>query len=738
MRRQRVIAMAVCAALWARSVPAQQSAPSRDAGTIVASHADASAITLDGNLSEAAWQAAAPVKLTQQSPRPGASTPYETEVRVLAAGDRLYLGFTCHDPQPGKIAVHTMARDGAVSGDDTVSVVLDTYGDRRTGYYFLVNAAGARVDGLISGPEEPSLDWDGIWDARTQRTAEGWTAEIVIPTRTLSFARGLTQWGANFERFVPRDRLNMRWAGTTLDSFIVDLSRAGTVSGLGELEQGKGLEFSPYTVGRSNGHFRGDPRAWQGSVGGDVTWKITPQLVTVGTFNTDFAETEVDARQINLTRFPLFFPEKRAFFLEGSNQYVFGLGLNRGEDSEFLPFFSRRIGLLNGEQIPIDAGVKLNGRVGRWNLAMLDVETRETQTQNSGLVPNTNLLASRVSYDVTDKFRVGGVFTNGDPQGLRSNQLTGFDAVYRTSTFMGNKNFLAGAWTARSTGDIGTGDPQGWGLKVDYPNDLFDCNAAFTKYGDALEPDLGFLPRPGTRHARGGCAYQPRPSKDGPFPWIRQVFFENEYEAWTDLHNNIETWDYFMAPINVRMETGDRFEFNYNPHHETLNAPFEISPGVLIPPGDYTWTRFRLEAQSSPHRVVQAGTTTWFGTFYDGTGTHQENYLGWTSRGHWSGTATMASDFIRLREGSFVERLWQLKGDYAWTPNLVLSTYVQYDTVSKNVGTNTRLRWTIRPGNDLFIVWNRGWQKAIRDPHELNLVPDSESIAVKLRWTFRK
>jgi len=674
--------------------------------------------------------------LTEQAPRAGL-TPKEfrTEVRVVAANDRLYFGFTCHDPEPKKIAVHTLQRDGDVSGDDSVSIVLDTYGDRRTGYFFQINAAAARVDGLISGPDGLSLDWDGIWDARTQRTAEGWTAEVVIPTRTLSFGRGLGSWGMNIERYIPRTRVTLRWASPVLDASLYDFTRAGALEGLEGLEQGLGLEFAPYTLGRASSHFDGAGHAWQAATGGEFTWKITPQFVTVFTANTDFAETEVDARQINLTRFPLFFPEKRAFFLEGSNQYEFGLGLTE----QFIPFFSRTIGLLNGDVIPLDGGVKVNGRVGRWNIAALDVETRDTKTANSGFVPGTNLFAGRISYDVTDKLRIGTLVTNGTPTGIGTNRLAGLDAVYRTSTFLKNKNLALGSWFARTDGDVGSGQREGWGVKVDYPNDLWDCYSSFNVYGDSLDPALGFLPRPATRESETYCAWQPRPSKDGPLGWVRQWFLEDQFRYITDLHGRLESWNYFFAPVNVRMETGDRFEFNYNPHHETLTAPFEISPGVVIPPGDYTWTRFRLEAQSSPHRVVQAGTTTWFGTFYDGTGTHQENYLGWTSPGgHWSGTATMASDFIRLREGSFVERLWQLKGDYAWTPNLVLSTYVQYDTVSKNVGTNTRLRWTIRPGNDLFIVWNRGWQKAIRDPHELNLVPDSESIAVKLRWTFRK
>ena len=691
-------------------------------------------ITLDGRLDEAAWRDAPVLRLTQQSPRPGASSPFQTELRIVVTTDKLYFGFTCHDPQPQRIAIHGMQRDGDMSGDDTVSIVLDTYGDHRTGYFFQINSAGARVDGLIYGPEGVSLDWDGIWDARTERTKDGWSAEIVIPTRTLSFTRRLTRWGLNAERFIPRERTTLRWSSPTLDSSLYDLSRAGVLAGLGELQQGHGLELSPYITGRTTSHFQGTGHAWQVPTGGELTWKVTPQLVTVFTANTDFAETEVDARQINLTRFPLFFPEKRAFFLEGANQYEFGLGLSE----QFIPFFSRRIGLFNGEQVPIDGGGKLNGRIGRWNVAALDVQTRAANTSTQ-FVPSTNLFAARVSYDVTDKLRVGTLVTNGDPEGLRANRFIGLDAVWRTSTFQGNKNFLVGGWTGRTEGDVGSGGRQGWGLKVDYPNDLWDCFNSYNNFGDALNPGLGFLPRPGTRQLLIGCDWQPRPSKDGSFRWIRQEFFENQFTYITDLHGNVESWSYFMAPINVRMETGDRFEFNWYPHHENLTAPFEISPGIVIPPGSYQFTRWRFEAQSSPHRTLQGGTTTWFGTFYDGHLTQQENYVRFTPPGaHWQAEIDLENDFAHLREGNFVQRLWQLKGAYAWNPNLVLSTFVQYDTESQNVGTNTRLRWTIRPGNDLFIVWNRGWQQVIRDPHDLNLVSNAELIAVKLRWTFRR
>jgi hypothetical protein len=703
-------------------------------------------ITLDGRLDEPVWLDAVALKLIQQSPKPGQPTPYKTEVRIVVTKDLLYFGFICKDPAPDHIAVHTMRRDDEMLGDDKISLVLDPYGDHRTGYFFQINAVGARSDGLVSNPESASLDWDGIWDARTARTADGWSAEIVIPSRTLSFGRGLNVWGLNVERYIPRERLTLRWSSPTLDSFLYDLSRAGRLTGMEALEQGKGLEFSPYGVARTRQSFPGGERSWQGAIGGDITWKITPQLVTVFTANTDFAETEVDTRQINLTRFPLFFPEKRAFFLEGANQYEFGLGLQNQDSPQFFPFFSRQVGLLGGEQIPIDAGVKLNGRVGKWNLALLDVQTRETivapevaaeLTLPSQLIPSTNLLAGRVSYDFNRNLRVGTIFTNGDPAGFRRNTLVGLDAVWRTSKFRGNKNLLLGAWSATTQGDIGPGSKVGWGFKIDYPNDLWDCSTSVNQYGDGLEPLLGFLPRPGVRRTAVSCDFQPRPSKDGPFRWIRQEFFENQYTRYTDSRGIVESWEYFMAPVNLRFETGDRFEFNWDPHGETLVAPFEVAPGVVIPPGSYDFTRWRLEAQTSEHRPLQFGTTTWFGTFFNGHLTQWENYLRWTSpRGRVQLDFETENDFGHLTVGNFVQRLWSVRAAYAWSANLVLSSFIQYDTESQNIGTNTRLRWTIKPGNDLFVVWNRGWQRILTDPH-VSIIPQSDLIAVKLRWTFR-
>lgn len=694
-------------------------------------------IQLDGRLDEPFWSQATPIVLTQQAPKPGDATPFGTTVRVAANAENLYFAFECLDPDPRRLVVQTMQRDGDVEGDDFVSIALDTYGDRRTGYFFRVNASAARVDGLVAGPEDPSLDWDGIWDARTHRAADRWTVEVAIPTRTLNFTRGLGAWGAAFERNVARVRTVLRWTSPTLDSFFYDLSRAGTLTGLEELKQGRGLEFSPYTTGRARKDFSVGDRDWRGAVGGDFSYRVTSQLAAVVTANTDFAETEVDTRQLNLTRFELFFPERRTFFLEGSNQYQFGLGL----EDKFLPFFSRRIGLIDGDQVPIDVGVKVNGRAGRWNLGVLDVRTRRTTLASGVSVPGTNLFVARTSFDVTEKLRVGSIVTDGSPDGVqRRSTLAGFDAVYRTSEFLGDKNFFVGVWGATTTRPSGSpaGNRAGYGIKIDYPNDRWDCFVSFHQFGEALDPALGFIPRPGIHRTDGACEFRPRPRKDGPFGWVRQQFMDHRFYRVTNHQGLVESQRFSWVPVNVQMETGDRFSFNWLPTLESLPVPFEIADGVTLPVARYRFDRLIGELETSPNRRVQFGNTSGFGSFYSGRLYQQSNYLRYTSaRGGWQGGVSVEQNFARLPEGHFAQRLWQVNATYAVNSYTSLTSFLQYDSVSQTVGNNLRLRWTLKPGNDLFVVWNRGWRRLYLSPSDRALSPDTELLAVKLRWTFR-
>ncbi len=686
-------------------------------------------IQLDGALDESVWRRAGMIDdLTQQDPCPGEVVPYTTRVLLIVDDQNLYVGVICRDPEPSRIAIHTMQRDGNLFGDQRVTLVLDTFGDRRRGYFFEVNAAGARLDGLISGPTDVSDDWDGIWDARTRRTSDGWTAEIRIPARTLRFTPGVSAWGFNVERRIARERMTLRWAGTTLDARLVDLSVAGRLEGVGGLRQGNGLSISPYGLARRDADFEIAHSSIQGDGGLDILYNRTSDLTAMLTVNSDFAETEVDTRQVNLTRFPLFFPEKRSFFVEGSNLFSFGSGLG----VDFIPFFSRRIGLWGGRQVPLLAGIKGLSTAGRWSVAALDAVTGK-----SAATEDANLFAGRVTCDVTDRLTVGAISTEGDPDGVHQNTLVGVDALWQTSSFRGNRNLAIGGWAAWTGGETPEGRRAGWGMKLDYPNDLWDLFVIYKEFGDGLDPALGFLPRPGTRWYQGGGAYQPRP--DGRFlRWARQFYFETYLSYVEDLEGRAESWRVFTAPFNAQTESGEHIEANAAPQFERLDEPFEIAAGVEIPPGEYRFTRYRVEAQSSRHRPWRIGSTVWFGDFYTGSLTQWESFATVTAfHGHLQVEVEAENDDGRLPEGDFIQRLWQLKLAEAITPDFIVSNYVQYDSESRNLGINSRLRWTVRPGNDLYIVWNHGWEHPVGREDRLALLPVSDQIVVKLRWTLR-
>lgn len=677
------------------------------------------------------WTQSVPVELTQQDPHPGQPTPYRTTVRVLKDRTHLYLLIDCVDPDFGKRSVHTLERDSDQTNYDHITLVLDTFGNHRVGYVFQVNAGGARTDGLISpASPDPNYDWDGIWRATVRQTADGWSAEIAIDTRSLQFRKGLDRWGLNVQRYVPRAQLSLQWASITLNSLIFDLSRMGVLSGTSGLEQGHGLEVSPYAL--LNHDSLGNRNAAQ--VGGDVRYNLTPELAAIVTINPDFAEAEADAQQINLTRFSLSLPEKRRFFLEGSNQFNFAAGLSQVGDlnSTFIPFYSRRVGLLNGETVRLDEGVKLIGQTGPWSIGALDV-----QTGPSGLYGRPiNLFVGRLTYDVDDHLRVGTLLTRGDPTGQTHNLFAGVDAVWHTATFRGDKNLTLSGWAARTQDDGLQGRHSGWGVYAQYPNDLWNWNASVNVFGDALNPALGFLPRPGTRQYDVYIDYRPRPTSDA-LNWARQFFYQFEVQQIDDLHGITQTRRIFTAPFNVDAESGEHYEFDWIPDYEALTEPFQIADGVTLPAGRYHFNRYRFETQSSDARPWRIGSVVELGDFYSGRLTQYMPFVDWTTlEGKLRFELQNETDVGRLPQGRFIQRLYQLKLSYSFSPDLILSSFAQYDSAQGHVGINARLHWIVAPGRDFYLVFNHGVETSVTDPIA-RYAPISNAVIAKLRWDFR-
>jgi hypothetical protein len=717
--RPRFAPAALVAVLVAGSdtVSGQETPPSLRAGSLTGH------IVIDGRLTEAAWAAADAVDdFRQTEPVEGAAASARTRVQVLADTKSIVIGITCDDPEPDGIVSFSVRRDAALDSEDHIQIVLGPFADGRSGYVFSVNPSGARYDGLVNpGGESDNPDWDGIWEAASARLSTGWSVEIRLPVLTVAVKPGLHEWQFNVQRRIQRRLETDRWAFPNRQYQITQTSRAGLLTDLPDFDLGMGLTVRPaLTVGGGipspDASVEGD---FQPSL--DVSQRIGPNVLASGTVNTDFAETEVDTRRTNLTRFPLFFPEKRTFFIEGDDIFSFGLGLNE----DVIPYFSRRIGLVDDQEVPILAGGKVNGRVGDTNFGGVAVGTRPVE----GLVDDHAFMAvSRVKQNLWRESWVGAIATVGDPKARAGSWLAGGDFTYATSRFRGDKNFLVGVWgLATGREDLG-GDATAAGFKVDYPNDLVDMQITYKRIGPDFDPSIGFVPRRNVQLWNASANYSPRPAS-GP---IQQMFFEFQPFLATDLSGRWESYRAFWAPVNWRFRSGDRVEFNFNPTGERLTDPFEVSPGVFIPPGSYNWNQYRLELETAQKRRLYAQLTWWFGGFYDGT---IDQYQ-WT--GAWNPRPIVTVEFSgernvgRLPSGDFTQTVTGTRLRINISPDLSISSYVQYDTESESVGTNTRLRWTFRPVGDLFIVYNHN-VRSIVDRWRL----DSNQLLVKLQYAWR-
>ena len=657
-------------------------------------------LRLDGVLDEAIWaQAPALEGLTMIEPTEGGVPSAATVVRVLANADYLVIGILAHDPDPAGIVSSSKARDPEMRSEDHVKVVLDPSLDGRTGFVFAVNPGAARYDALVARTRNgEDSQWDAVWEARTSRDEQGWSAEIRIPLKSLTFDASLDRWGFNVERRVERLQEVSRWASPFRDARISQTSRAGLLVGLPRFDTGLGVTVRPAVV--PSVEKAGEGASWDGKLEPslDVFQRLGSNVTAMATVNTDFAETEVDTRRTNLTRFPLFFPEKRTFFLEGSDLFNFGLGLTQFRSSDIVPFFSRRIGLYEGESVPLQAGGKVTGRVGGTSIAGLVTRTGSVD----GLVDGATMGAFRVRQNVLEESTLGVLGTFGDPTGAGGSYLVGADFTYQTSRFRGNKTLVAGAWGLTTDREGLGGDKSAVGVSVEYPNDIFDVSATWIRVGDGFDPAMGFVPRRGFHKASINGEYRIYPSA----PWLRSMVHEFRPTVYWSLDGAWESYRFFNAPINWQLESGDRIEINVNPEGERLVEPFAIADGVVIDPGAYHYVRYRAEVELAAKRTVSGQLTWWFGSFYDGSLDQYEGEL----RVRPSELVTFELSGTRnvgdLGSGSFDQTVVGVRGVLNVSSDLQLASFVQYDDESREIGTNTRLRWTFDPMGDLFLVYN--------------------------------
>lgn len=681
-----------------------------------------SPIRLDGVLEEESWNNADTIDgLTMIEPVQGGTPSGRTIVRVLATREALYIGVICDDVDPKGIVSFTKQRDGNLRSEDNVRVVLDTFLDGRSGYVFQVNPAGARYDALINaGGDNENSNWDGVWNAATRRSERGWSVEFWIPIQTLSFDPDTTSWHLNIERRIQRLQETDRWASPRRDWKLTQTSRAGLLTGLPQLTQGLGLTLRPGIT------FGGGIPSPGAKLDGtrdpslDVYQSVGSNLVSALSINTDFAESDVDTRRTNLTRFPLFFPETRTFFTEGSDIFQFGLGLG----TDVVPFFSRRIGLVSGQKIPILAAAKINGRAGMNNVGAIIVRTK----QFAGVTPANTMAVARLRRNVLRESSVGVIATVGDPLGRTGSWTVGPDVTFQTSHFRGGKNLRAGAWGLLMNRDGAKRDRSSAGFRVEYPNDLWNISAHAYRIGEGFDPSLGFVTRTGIYNYRFAMTNTPKPETG----FLRSMEHEVQNGVITNLKGQWESYRVMIVPLNWRFASGDRIEINAVPTGENLSAIFKIANGVNIPAGPYHWRRYRLEGGTAAKRKYSGQLTWWFGGFYSG---HLDQ-ISFTGSLHPSALFTLEisaeHDVANLKEGDFTTTVVGTRGRVNVSPDLQVSSYVQYDTDTRLLGTNSRLRWTFRPLGDLFVIYNHNI-KNLQDRWQL----DSNQLLVKLQYAFR-
>jgi len=678
---------------------------------------------LDGRVDES-WMAFEPAKdFVQQLPLEGQPASEPTEVRVGYSGDTLYFAVISFDSEPAAIRSTQGRRDGALEQTDAFQILIDTYNDDQNGYIFATTVAGIEYDAQIvhggqsrqvGGPPRAgqsggsgtagaqaggissfNLNWDGVWKVKTQITERGWEAEFAIPFRTLRFESGRDQvWGVNFMRNLRRKNEQTFWSPMPRVFDMQRVSLAGDLRGV-EAKFHRSLQIVPFIVGGIQQDFIQDPavKKYRPEVGMDVKYTLTSSLTLDLTVNTDFAQVEVDEEQVNLTRFDLFFPEKRPFFLENSGYFTVGT------PQEVELFFSRRIGIdESGFQIPIFGGARVSGKQGRYNIGLLNMQTEAV----SGIAPANNFTVGRLAREFGRRSSVGVIAINKSPTGSRadlypSNQTYGFDANIGIGDHLTLFNYAAKTQTAGRDGRDHAASSS-----FLYDSDLLRLEGGYTEVGEDFNPETGFVQRVGYRRPNYGVFVSPRP-KNSRF--IRRFWPHHHWQGYYRFDGRQES-GFRHTDFRADFQDGSSAGLAFNENFEQLFGPFEIHPGVVLPMGEYPFNNWSLYANSDQSaRLYATGNFAW-GEFYSGRIRTVTLGGGLRSSFRYLLSARYIRNDVELPVGDFATDLAILQFTYSFTPKSYLQSLIQYNSASHQVGVNIRLAMIRIANTGLFVVYN--------------------------------
>lgn len=677
-------------------------------------------IEIDGDHDEDAWDEATYISnFTQRELDEGQPATEETRVAVLYNDTHLYIGVEALESNPEGIIAKESRRDFSWQSEDNFEIILGPFDDKRSGYLFVVNPNGAIADVLVTDDGAGfNRDWNGVWQAAVEIDDEGWFIEIEIPFSTLKFPDSDEQvWALNMERNIRRKNEQVLWQGWSRDYDLEKLSQAGTLTGLKGIRSATKWELKPYITAGIEKE-RGEKRKEKWDIGGDLNYQLSPIMKLNVTLNTDFSQVEADREEINLSRFDLFFPEKRDFFLDGKNLFEFNLG------SSAQTFYSRRIGLKNRKEIPILGGARITGKAGDTNIGLLSIQEAEKDSLHS-----TNYSVIRVKQNILDQSNIGFIVTSKNNT-KRHSLLYGVDANYRTSDLFENKNFAVGAAISQSfIKNEKNKDNTGYYAYATYPNDNIYFQLSTSRIMQNYNPEVGFLRRKDYKLYSSELELNPRPDW---FSFIKSIPvkpFEIDYYI-SDSDNELESMEFEFSPIGVEFASGDAAEFNILRLFDKPTETFEIIDELFIPAAEYWYTRYEIAAETFEGRRLFSELQYSWGDFYSGERREFEINLGLNLHERLNLSADWERNYIKLSSETFTTDEIGSRLEYAFNPTLNTSIFSQWNNEDEEMILNFRINWIPRAGSFFYFVVNQEYATG----NTFSAI--NTTVLTKLTWLF--